>query len=279
MIQTYDMAISFAGEQRQIARSITRQLNPLGYSVFYDEYNQSETWGADLSELFVNIYSETKCILILVSREYLEKSWTRFERRAAVENFIYHPDAKLLQLKIDHVDVPGIPSIMGTVDYNSDINSLCATISSILGPKAILTFRDGYEEVVQVMKMCFRRAIFTGMNSEISGEKMFASIENCIGELNRFLPGIQNPEISQFVKGIVKDLDEIDRYSVNHNSNLTLFFSEIDKRTIDSLKVRIIDKLHYLNYRFSARIDLPDDIGLNYNFDQNYQFVDENIMS
>lgn len=40
----YDAAISFAGEQRYIARSITRQLTPLGYSIFYDGYETSETF-------------------------------------------------------------------------------------------------------------------------------------------------------------------------------------------------------------------------------------------
>jgi hypothetical protein len=54
---TYDAALSFAGEQRKLARSITRQLTPLGYNIFYDDY--VELWGEDLFEVLGKIYSKT----------------------------------------------------------------------------------------------------------------------------------------------------------------------------------------------------------------------------
>ncbi|MDO6433037.1 hypothetical protein Q4E93_20685 [Flavitalea sp. BT771] len=39
----YDAALTFAGEQRFLARGIARQLSPLGYSIFYDE--NGDTFG------------------------------------------------------------------------------------------------------------------------------------------------------------------------------------------------------------------------------------------
>jgi hypothetical protein len=69
---SFDAAISFAGEQRTLAKSIANQLTPLGYSIFYDAYNVSETWGRDISEIFHGIYSRTPCILIIATKEYVE---------------------------------------------------------------------------------------------------------------------------------------------------------------------------------------------------------------
>jgi hypothetical protein len=71
---TFDAAISFAGEQRHIARGITRRLSPLGYSIFYDGYRKSETLGADLSVYFDEVYSKTEYIIMIVSKEYLQKT-------------------------------------------------------------------------------------------------------------------------------------------------------------------------------------------------------------
>jgi hypothetical protein len=45
----YDLAISFAGEQRALAARFATQLDASGYSIFYDEFHQAELWGNDLS--------------------------------------------------------------------------------------------------------------------------------------------------------------------------------------------------------------------------------------
>jgi len=278
MHKKYDLAISFAGEQRELARSITRQLTPLGYNVFYDAYNTSETWGRDISVLFHEIYSQTDCILIIVSKEYIDKPWTRFERKSAMQNFINRPDAKILQLILDRIELPGLPTVIGTLDYDGDVNGICAKISTILGFKTKIVIKDGYADIQKVMEICFRRAIFTSMDDEISTQKMFRSIEDCIGLLNKFLPQIRIPEISQYVKKITSDLDEIDRYSSN-GRDYTCLFSEIDRKTIDSIKLKIIDVLHYLNYQFATKIDIPDDIGLGYRLSMLYKFNDEQIFN
>ncbi len=42
----YDLAISFAGEQRQLAEFFARRLDASGYSIFYDEYTQADCGAA-----------------------------------------------------------------------------------------------------------------------------------------------------------------------------------------------------------------------------------------
>lgn len=44
----YDVAISFAGEQRREAEAIAKCLTDSGVKVFYDKYEQANLWGKDL---------------------------------------------------------------------------------------------------------------------------------------------------------------------------------------------------------------------------------------
>jgi hypothetical protein len=54
----YDVAISFAGEDRTIAEAIAEELKKLSFTVFYDRYEQANLWGKDLyahlSDVYVN---------------------------------------------------------------------------------------------------------------------------------------------------------------------------------------------------------------------------------
>lgn len=45
MQREFDVALSFAGEDRQHAKKLADLLNACGYTVFYDEYEQADLWG------------------------------------------------------------------------------------------------------------------------------------------------------------------------------------------------------------------------------------------
>ena len=46
----YDVAFSFAGEDRQIVESLANRLKQQNVSVFYDRDKQAQTWGENLQE-------------------------------------------------------------------------------------------------------------------------------------------------------------------------------------------------------------------------------------
>lgn len=58
MIQpnTFDVAISFAGSDRDYARSIQEILTENGVNVFFDELYEAELWGKNLVEELGDIY-------------------------------------------------------------------------------------------------------------------------------------------------------------------------------------------------------------------------------
>jgi len=53
---TYDVALSFAGEDRTVAREIAERLRTAGYKVFFDEYEKATLWGEDLTIKLQDVY-------------------------------------------------------------------------------------------------------------------------------------------------------------------------------------------------------------------------------
>jgi len=67
----YDIAISFAGEDREIAEAIARYLHRSGVQVFYDQFQKSNLWGKDLIEYLADIYGKkSRYCLMIISKHY-----------------------------------------------------------------------------------------------------------------------------------------------------------------------------------------------------------------
>ncbi|PYJ38777.1 MAG: hypothetical protein DME81_04480, partial [Verrucomicrobia bacterium] len=80
----YEIALSFAGEDRTYVEMVARFLQSHGVSFFYDDYNDVNLWGKDLYAHLVGVYSKAeRYVIMFISRHYAEKVWTNHERRAA----------------------------------------------------------------------------------------------------------------------------------------------------------------------------------------------------
>ena len=80
----YDVALSFAGEDRHYAATLAQLLTAGGYSVFYDQYRQAELWGIDLYVHLSSVYKDQAhyCVIFL-SEHYAQKMWTNHELKSA----------------------------------------------------------------------------------------------------------------------------------------------------------------------------------------------------
>jgi len=114
----YDFAISFAGEQREIAESLALKLVEKGIRVFYDSFELHELWGEDLAEKLFKVYSEeSRYCIILASKQYLEKMWTTHERKSALQKQITQRGGYILPLRIDDISLPGLPDTIGYINF------------------------------------------------------------------------------------------------------------------------------------------------------------------
>lgn len=113
----YDVALSFAGEDREYVEDIAARLKANGVRVFYDRYALVETWGADLYEFFDEIFrNKARFVVVFVSAHYLAKPWPTHERRSAQARALAQYDTYLLPVRLDDSELPGLRPTVGYVD-------------------------------------------------------------------------------------------------------------------------------------------------------------------
>lgn len=136
----YQIAISFAGEQRVYAEALARHLGTYGIAYFYDAENEAELWGKNLAEEFQRIYSKkAQFVLMLISQEYLDKQWCRHERRSAIAEALGRDSEFILPVRFDGAWPDGIPADMHYVDGNK---KTAPEVASMIAEKlGILLFK------------------------------------------------------------------------------------------------------------------------------------------
>ena len=115
----YDVAISFAGEDRAFAEQLADLLtNEFSLAVFYDDYEQAKLWGAFLTEKLLEIYRDkAQYCVVLISDHYKVKRWTRHEWRSAQERAFSEPEKNyILPVRLDDTSLDGLFNTMGFID-------------------------------------------------------------------------------------------------------------------------------------------------------------------
>ncbi|WP_414463643.1 TIR domain-containing protein [Hyphomicrobium sp. DY-1] len=111
--RAYQVALSFAGEQRAYVREVARHLVARGVAVFYDEFEATNLWGKDGVEYFHKVFTkDARHAVMFISEAYVAKKWTRHERRSALSRAISADDEYLLPVRFDDTPLPGIPDTL-----------------------------------------------------------------------------------------------------------------------------------------------------------------------
>jgi hypothetical protein len=120
MVETprrYDIALSFASEDRQYVEAVASKLEATNVSVFYDRNEEASLWGKDLVEHLDLVYrTRSRYCIMFVSRHYAEKMWTSHERRSAMTRSVEQRTEYILPVRFDDTEVPGLRSTVGYVD-------------------------------------------------------------------------------------------------------------------------------------------------------------------
>ena len=104
----YDFAISFAGENRELARAISVQLEMLDTSVFFDEYFEINFLGKTWSKEFKRIFGEASRLVVCILDIYhLKKLWPTFERECFQPRI---DEESVIPIFLDDTKFPGIPT-------------------------------------------------------------------------------------------------------------------------------------------------------------------------
>ncbi len=119
-MQKYDVALSFAAEDRQYAKTLANLLEADGYKPFYDENELANLWGKNLYDYLSSVYKDQAryCVMFL-SKHYERKLWTTHERQLAQARAFQENREYILPVRLDDTEIPGIPPTVGYLDLRS----------------------------------------------------------------------------------------------------------------------------------------------------------------
>lgn len=111
----FDFAISFAGENRDLARSIANQLEAFDCSVFFDEFFEANYLGKAWHKEFASVFgAKSRFVICLLDEHYVEKIWPTFER----ESFLPRVgEESVFPIFLDDTVVLGIPKDIAGVNF------------------------------------------------------------------------------------------------------------------------------------------------------------------
>lgn len=127
---SYDIAVSFAGEDRRIVETYCRILSSKGLNVFYDMYEQINLWGTNLYDKLDEVY-RTKALfcVLFISQHYAAKVWTNHERKSAQARALAENREYVLPVRLDDTEIPGILPTIGYIDLRKTSIEELAEIS------------------------------------------------------------------------------------------------------------------------------------------------------
>lgn len=102
-----DFAISYAGEDTEVAREITRRLRELGLSVFFAGESSHLLVGVEGESFFERLFTEAKQVIVLISEHYRRKEWPRFEWDIIRER---DREKRFIPIRLDDTKILGLSS-------------------------------------------------------------------------------------------------------------------------------------------------------------------------
>lgn len=117
---TYDVAISYAGEDRAQAEALATALQSRGITVFFAPYEQATLWGKNLYTYLSDLYQHKAhyCVTFL-SKHYATKLWTNHEREASQARAFQENAEYILPIRLDATDIPGLLPTVAHLNWST----------------------------------------------------------------------------------------------------------------------------------------------------------------
>jgi hypothetical protein len=117
----FDFAISFAGENRELAKYIAEQIEILDGHIFFDEFYEDNYLGKTWSTQFESIFStKSRLVICLLDSFYKEKIWPTFERECFLSRVA---NGEVIPIFLDATKFVGIPSDTIGIKYAWDVTN------------------------------------------------------------------------------------------------------------------------------------------------------------
>jgi hypothetical protein len=125
----YEVALSFAGEDRPFVEAVAEELRSMGVRLFYDTFEEVNLFGKDLAAHFGQIYRHrADYCAIFISAYYASKAWPQLERQHAQARALAERREYILPIRLDDTEVPGLSPTIGYVDARNKTPHAIANI-------------------------------------------------------------------------------------------------------------------------------------------------------
>ncbi len=135
----FDIALSFAGEDREYVEQVALILESKGISIFYDKFEEANLWGKNLYEHLIKIYRDKAFYTVMfISENYSKKLWTDHERQAIQNRAFQENREYILPARFDNTEITGLLSTIGYINLK-DKNP--TDFSNLICKKLVLSGR------------------------------------------------------------------------------------------------------------------------------------------
>lgn len=140
---TFDVCLSFAGDDREYVDAVASALSELGVSIFYDVHQEVELWGKDLYQHLDEVYrTRGRFCVVFISRAYAQKLWTRHELRSAQARAFKENREYILPARFDDTDLPGVLPTTAYIDLRTraprEFASDCQKVRHVSEPATLV---------------------------------------------------------------------------------------------------------------------------------------------
>jgi hypothetical protein len=112
----FEIALSFAGEDRVYVDQVANLLRDSGVKVFYDLFEEANLWGKNLYDYLSEIYQNKALYTIMfISEHYARKLWTNHERQAMQARAFQEHQDYILPARFDETPIPGVLPTVGYI--------------------------------------------------------------------------------------------------------------------------------------------------------------------
>ena len=148
MQYTFDFAISFSADCREVAVKLAELLIEQGARVFYDDFFSAHLLGKRLDREFSWVFGAgTRYFVPIVSRTYIERTWPQFEWSVATREAEKREEEYILPLRIDDSLLVGLPDNVGYLDLRGRcLNEVAELLLDKLGGERVAMSPPQHEQ-------------------------------------------------------------------------------------------------------------------------------------
>ena len=141
-IYRYDVAVSYAGEDRAYVEAFVSEAEARGLRVFYDKRQFHELWGENQTK-YERIYGpDSRFVMPFISRNYVRKEWPRFEFDTAKREEKRRKTRFILPVKLDKSRILGLADDVTFLPYDHLAKDMTDLLLKLCGNRSPKKKRD-----------------------------------------------------------------------------------------------------------------------------------------